>query len=79
MFHKGCRCRSIFFVSGSNPNTSSRRRAGVALRYMPTTSVLDRTVGTANKGYTVDWANRPMFLLRGVDRSGRNTFMELPK
>ena len=28
----------IFLIHGSAPNTSGRRRAGVAIRYMPTTS-----------------------------------------
>lgn len=68
----------VYTVHGSNPNTSSRRRAGVALRYMPAASVLERELFASDAetaGYTVDWARRPLFLVRGADRSGgRNAY-----
>ncbi|CAE7238448.1 unnamed protein product [Symbiodinium natans] len=70
----------VFLVHGSNANKSSRRRAGVAFRYMPTTSLLERdSTDVPQGGYTIDWKNRPIFLLSGQDRSaGRNTYSVLP-
>eukprot|EP00929_Paragymnodinium_shiwhaense_P066705 TRINITY_DN33491_c0_g1_i2.p1 TRINITY_DN33491_c0_g1~~TRINITY_DN33491_c0_g1_i2.p1 ORF type:complete len:246 (-),score=40.99 TRINITY_DN33491_c0_g1_i2:149-886(-) len=71
----------VYLVHGSNANTSTRRRAGVALRYMPTTSVLERDLmaSDAGAGYQIDWANRPIFLVRGTDKSKRNVMTPLPK
>lgn len=66
----------VFMIHGSNANTSPRRRAGLAIRYMPTTSLLDRTLREAGDGtgVMVDFSTRPLFLLRGVDRTGLNDF-----
>ena len=63
-------------IHGSNPNRSPRRRAGVAIRYMPGNSVFERgLMATGDQsGYTVDFARRPLWLLRGKDRTGRNDF-----
>ena len=63
-------------IHGSNPNRSPRRRAGVAIRYMPATSLFDRSLikPGAQSGYTIDFSNRPLWLLSGVDRTGRNDF-----
>ena len=63
----------VNLVHGSNPNSSARRRAGLALRFMPATSLFDRalppTPGT--KGDSApNFAARPIFLLRGRDRAG---------
>jgi hypothetical protein len=43
---------------------------------MPATSHFDRElIATTDKsGYTVDFARRPLWLLRGRDRTGRNDF-----
>jgi len=64
----------VYMVHGANANRSSRRRTGVALRYMPTTSVFERDLRPAQgkTGIAVDFANRPLWLVRGRDRSGRN-------
>jgi hypothetical protein len=65
----------IYLVHGSRPNRSGRRRAGYVLRYLPTTSVFDHARGAelaARSGNVVDFATRPLFLVRGIDRSGRN-------
>lgn len=64
----------VYMIHGARPNTSSRRRTGVALRYMPSTSVFDRTLRPVDgkSGVPVDFAKRPLWLVRGVDRSGRN-------
>ena len=66
----------VYTVHGAAANTSNVRRTGVALRYMPATSVFDRSLRPAdgNSGVPVDFARRPLWLLRGVDRSGRNDF-----
>ena len=66
----------VYMIHGARPNTSSRRRTGVALRYMPATSVFRRDLRPADgkTGVAVDFARRPLWLLRGVDRSGQNDF-----
>jgi ectoine hydroxylase-related dioxygenase (phytanoyl-CoA dioxygenase family) len=66
----------VYLIHGSNANRSPKRRAGVALRYMPATSLFDRELmkPSAQSGYTVDFATRPLWLLRGSDRAGRNDF-----
>jgi len=66
----------VYMVHGAAANTSARRRTGVALRYMPATSVFERDLRPADgqTGVAVNFAQRPLWLLRGVDRSGRNDF-----
>jgi hypothetical protein len=43
---------------------------------MPATSVFERNLRPVDgkTGVAVNFANRPLWLLRGVDRSGRNDF-----
>ena len=64
----------VYMIHGAAPNRSGKRRTGVALRYMPATSVFDRTLRPVDgkSGVPVDFAHRPLWLVRGVDRSGRN-------
>jgi ectoine hydroxylase-related dioxygenase (phytanoyl-CoA dioxygenase family) len=66
----------VYMVHGARPNTSNRRRTGVALRYMPSNSVFDRSLKPVDgkTGVPVDFARRPLWLVRGIDRSGRNDF-----
>ena len=66
----------VYMIHGAAPNRSSKRRTGVALRYMPATSVFERNLRPADgaTGVPVDFAHRPLWLVRGVDRSGRNDF-----
>ena len=66
----------VYLLHGSEPNTSPRPRRGMTMRFMPTTSVFDRTLARekAQRLGIVDHSVRQVFLLRGVDRSGRNTF-----
>lgn len=63
-------------VHGSQPNRSNRRRAGFAIRYMPATAHYDRSLpmGSASSTVPVEFAQRPIWLVRGVDRCGRNDF-----
>ena len=66
----------VYMIHGANANTSAQRRTGVALRYMPGTSVFERGLiepGEAS-GYRVDFSTRPIWLLAGQDRTGRNDF-----
>jgi len=64
----------IYMIHGAKANRSTRRRTGVALRYMPATSVFERDLRPADgkTGLTLDFANRPLWLVKGRDRSGRN-------
>jgi ectoine hydroxylase-related dioxygenase (phytanoyl-CoA dioxygenase family) len=64
----------IYLIHGSRPNRSTRRRAGVAIRYLPATSHFDRQryATSDSSGYTVDFAGRPLWLVRGVDRAGND-------
>ena len=64
----------VYMVHGAKENRSTQRRTGVALRYMPSSSVFERDVKPADgrTGVTVNFASRPLWLLKGVDRSGRN-------
>jgi ectoine hydroxylase-related dioxygenase (phytanoyl-CoA dioxygenase family) len=66
----------VHMIHGSNPNRSPNRRAGVAIRYMPASSVFDRELKKpgAQAGYTIDFGSRPLWLVRGQDRTGRNDF-----
>jgi Phytanoyl-CoA dioxygenase (PhyH) len=66
----------IYMIHGANPNRSPLRRAGVAIRYMPGTSVFERNLIPADgrSGIPVVFAKRPLWLLRGQDRTGRNDF-----
>jgi len=66
----------VYLIHGSEPNTSTRRRAGIALRYMPATSVFERGVIEAgdSSGLKVDFSKRPLWLVRGKDVSGKNDF-----
>ena len=64
----------IYMIHGARPNTSSRRRTGVALRYMPATSLFDRNLRPVDgkTGVPVNFARRPLWLLKGVDRGGND-------
>jgi len=66
----------VYMVHGSNPNHSDKRRAGLAIRYMPATSVFRRDLidRTDSSGFLVDFSSRPLWLLRGEDRTGQNDF-----
>ena len=61
----------VFLMHGSEPNTSGKPRRGMTLRFFPTTSVYERDIEGGDKP-------RSLFLMRGVDRSGRNDFVVKP-
>jgi ectoine hydroxylase-related dioxygenase (phytanoyl-CoA dioxygenase family) len=66
----------VYMIHGARPNTSTQRRTGVALRYMPSTSVFERDLRPADgkTGLSLDFARRPLWLVKGIDRSGCNDF-----
>lgn len=66
----------VYMVHGAKVNRSTNRRAGVALRYMPGSSVFERGLNPASgqSGVPVAFATRPLWLLRGQDHTGRNDF-----
>ena len=66
----------VYMIHGAKANVSPRRRTGVALRYMPGTSLFDRDLRPVHgqSGVPVSFATRPLWLLRGEDRTGRNDF-----
>ena len=64
----------VYMIHGARANTSTKRRTGVALRYMPATSRFDRSLRPVDgkSGVAVNFAQRPLWLLRGVDRAGND-------
>jgi len=67
-----------FTIHGANRNLSDRERAGVAMRYMPATSHFDRAAMDPEHARTSPGAAhhlRPLMLVRGVDRCGKNDFV----
>ena len=66
----------IYMIHGAQANRSGVRRTGVALRYMPGSSLFDRSLKPSDgqTGVPVSFATRPLWLLRGEDRTGRNDF-----
>ena len=64
----------VYMIHGAKANRSAKRRTGVALRYMPATSVFERYLKPVDgkTGVAVDFARRPLWLVKGTDRSGRN-------
>jgi len=59
---------------GSNANMSSKRRCGYAIRYMPATSLFDRSIPPTRiaNNQVLDYSQRPLWLLRGKDRAGND-------
>jgi ectoine hydroxylase-related dioxygenase (phytanoyl-CoA dioxygenase family) len=66
----------VYMIHGARANASGKRRTGAALRYMPSTSVFERNLNPVDgqSGVPVNFARRPLWLVKGRDRSGRNDF-----
>jgi hypothetical protein len=64
----------VYAVHGSHANVSDRRRAGFTIRYMPATSLYDRSIKMkgAARGLRQDMSRRPIYLVRGRDRAGND-------
>jgi ectoine hydroxylase-related dioxygenase (phytanoyl-CoA dioxygenase family) len=67
----------VYMIHGANVNRSTKRRAGVALRYMPGSSLFDRSIKPfdGKTGVPVSFATRPLWLLKGKDQTGKNDFV----
>ena len=64
----------VYLVHGSEPNRSERSRRGMTLRYMPTTSVFDRSLDTNKRYGRLAMSERTLYLMRGIDQSKKNDF-----
>lgn len=66
----------IYLAHGSEPNRSARPRRGLTMRFMPLTSVFDRTLADElhHRLGVRSHADRTLFLMRGADRTGENDF-----
>ena len=66
----------VYMIHGSAPNTTDHRRAAFVVRLMPASSHYDHQLGNemGGKNASHDYAVRPLFLVRGEDRSGKNNF-----
>ena len=66
----------VYMIHGAAANTSTQRRTGVALRYMPATSHFDRSLRPVDgkTGVAVNFGQRPLWLVKGRDVCGRNDF-----
>ena len=66
----------VYMIHGSHANRSTRRRAAFIVRLMPGHCHYDHELGVKlaapHQGH--DYGRRPLFLLRGRDRAGRNDF-----
>lgn len=70
----GFSLHDVFLVHGSGPNRSERRRAGFVIRYMPATSLFDRSVDRRQDqaGVSFSFSRRPIWRVRGQDRAGND-------
>ena len=67
----------IYMVHGSEANETDRPRRAIVLNYMPTTSHFDHALAAkqyAEMDISFDHTHRPLFLMRGIDRCGKNDF-----
>jgi len=66
----------VYMIHGAAANTSTQRRTGIALRYMPATAHFDRSLKPVDgkTGVAVNFAQRPLWLVKGRDVCGRNDF-----
>jgi ectoine hydroxylase-related dioxygenase (phytanoyl-CoA dioxygenase family) len=63
----------VRLIHGSLANTSGQRRAALIMRYMPATSHYDRSLVRQRKDSSpFNIFDQPLWLMRGVDRTGRN-------
>ena len=66
----------VYMIHGSHANRSGRRRAAFVIRLMPAWCHYDHALGRemSKQHAAHDYGGRPLFLLRGEDRCGRNDF-----
>ena len=70
----------VYMVHGSRPNNSNKSRRGITFRYMPTTSHFDYDLNDklVREQGVLSLAHRKLFLMRGVDRCGKNRIVDHP-
>ena len=74
----GLSLHDVYLIHGSEPNRSARRRAGFVIRYMPATSHYDREQARAGSNLVdTKLADRPIFLMRGEDWTGKTGLVDL--
>lgn len=68
----------VYLIHGSAVNTSGKRRAGFAMRYMPATSLFDRELdmGSGSQHFATQFATRPIFLMRGSPHSNTKNVLD---
>lgn len=68
-------------VHGSTANRSTRPRTALLYRFIPGTVVYDNAITPyiGGDGVPLDSEERPVYLLRGQDRTGENKLWPLPK
>ena len=67
----GASFHAPYLSHGSLPNTSGRSRCGLTMRFMPASTRMQRD------GEFARWfADHPLFLLRGTDAEGVNTYAD---
>lgn len=66
----------VYMIHKSGPNRTDRRRAAFVVRIIPGHCHYDHQWGEelAKQHPEQDYGKRPLFLLRGCDRNGRNDF-----
>ena len=66
----------VYMIHGSHANRSDRRRAAFIISLMPGWCHYDHALGTemSKQHPAHDYGGRPLYLLRGEDKSGRNDF-----
>jgi len=64
-----CSLHEPLLIHGSKPNTSTMRRCGYTMRFMPPETKLLRTGR---------YKDHPLYLLRGKDARGTNTYVNVP-
>mgnify|MGYP001218300665 CR=1 FL=1 len=60
----------VFLMHGSQANRSNKKRRGMTMRLMPTTSHFDRSIAPDIL------AHLPLMLVRGGDKCGKNDLQE---
>ncbi|MAT74441.1 phytanoyl-CoA dioxygenase family protein [Candidatus Poribacteria bacterium] len=66
----------VYLFHGSAVNTSDLPRRGMTLRFMPTSSVYDRSiVAKSGRQGRLSMTERSLFLMRGEDVSSQNDFL----
>ena len=66
----------VFTIHGGEPNTSGSQRTGFSIRYFPADCYWDHgnPMNNAETAEYTDNSKRPLILVRGADRSGKNDF-----